>query len=153
VCVSWLIHTEVRAGHWKDRLWWTYSFVCVCTYLRMGSFVGVSHDSLYVWDMTHSYAHSFVCVSWLMYTQVGATQSWRHTWMIYLLEYDSLYGETWLIVWWDMTHSYVHLFVCVSWWLRLVGSIQLYVSFAKEPYKRDAILQKHLFVCVSWCHS
>jgi len=27
-------------------------------------------------------------------------------------------------------------------WLRLVGSIKLYVSFAKEPYKRDDILQK-----------
>jgi len=27
-------------------------------------------------------------------------------------------------------------------WLWLVGSIKLYVSFAKEPYKRDDILQK-----------
>ena len=27
-------------------------------------------------------------------------------------------------------------------WLRLVGSLKLYVSFAKELYKRDDILQK-----------
>jgi len=27
-------------------------------------------------------------------------------------------------------------------WLRLVGSIKSYISFAKEPYKRDNILQK-----------
>ena len=27
-------------------------------------------------------------------------------------------------------------------WLRLVGSLKLYVSFAKEPYKRDHTLQK-----------
>jgi len=27
-------------------------------------------------------------------------------------------------------------------WVELVGSIQLYVSFAQEPYKRDNILQK-----------
>ena len=27
-------------------------------------------------------------------------------------------------------------------WLQLVGSIQLEVSFAKEPYKRDDILKK-----------
>jgi len=27
-------------------------------------------------------------------------------------------------------------------WLRLVGSLNLQVSFAKEPYKRDYILQK-----------
>jgi len=30
---------------------------------------------------------------------------------------------------------------CVGW-LRLVGSLKLQVSFAKEPYKRDDILQK-----------
>ena len=27
-------------------------------------------------------------------------------------------------------------------WLRLVGSLKLYVSFAKEPYKIDCILQQ-----------
>jgi len=27
-------------------------------------------------------------------------------------------------------------------WLRLVGSLKLYVFFAKEPYKREDILQK-----------
>ena len=27
-------------------------------------------------------------------------------------------------------------------WLRLVGSFKLHVSFVKEPYKRDDILQK-----------
>jgi len=27
-------------------------------------------------------------------------------------------------------------------WLRLAGYFKLYVSFAKEPYKRDVILQK-----------
>jgi len=27
-------------------------------------------------------------------------------------------------------------------WLRLVGSLKLQVTFAKEPYKRDDILQK-----------
>jgi len=30
----------------------------------------------------------------------------------------------------------------VMGWLRLVGSLKLYVSFAKEPYKTDYILQK-----------
>jgi len=30
----------------------------------------------------------------------------------------------------------------VMGWLRWVGSLKLYVSFAKEPYKRDDILQK-----------
>ena len=30
-------------------------------------------------------------------------------------------------------------------WLRLVGSLQLQVSFAKEPYKRNKILQKKTY--------
>jgi len=31
-------------------------------------------------------------------------------------------------------------------WLRLVGSVKLQVFFAKEPYKRDYILQKRLVI-------
>jgi len=31
-------------------------------------------------------------------------------------------------------------------WLRLVGSLKLQVSFAKEPYKRGDILQKRLVI-------
>jgi len=31
-------------------------------------------------------------------------------------------------------------------WLRVVGSLKLQVSFAKEPYKRDEILQKRLII-------
>ena len=43
--------------------------------------------------------------------------------------------------------AYVHVYVesaCASAmeWLRSVGSLKLYVSFAKAPYKRDDILQK-----------
>ena len=53
------------------------------------------------------------------------------------------------------THSHSYLRVCVRveeggcvrvymidmGWLQLVGSLKLQVSFAKEPYKRDDILQ------------
>jgi len=31
------------------------------------------------------------------------------------------------------------------WWLRLIGSFKLQVSFAKEPYKRNDVLQKIVF--------
>jgi len=44
-------------------------------------------------------------------------------------------------------------------WLRLVGCLKSYVSFAKEPYKRDYILQKRpiilrrlLIVATSYSH-
>jgi len=37
----------------------------------------------------------------------------------------------------------IHVAQCVAMgWLRLVGSLKLQVSFAKEPYKRDDILKK-----------
>ena len=34
----------------------------------------------------------------------------------------------------------------VMGWLRLVGSLELKVSFAKEPYRTDYILQKRLVI-------
>ena len=36
----------------------------------------------------------------------------------------------------------LHFSFLAMGWLRLVGSIKLQGSFAKEPYKRDDILQK-----------
>ena len=43
--------------------------------------------------------------------------------------------------------AHMHTHMCVAgWlamgWLRLVGTLKLWVSFAKESYKRDDILQK-----------
>ena len=37
------------------------------------------------------------------------------------------------------------IFECHMGWLWLVGSLKLQVSFAKEPYQRDDILQKRIF--------
>ena len=37
------------------------------------------------------------------------------------------------------TYMYMYKYMCMVW-LRLVGSIKLQVSFAKEPYKRGDIL-------------
>jgi len=51
----------------------------------------------------------------------------------------------------SLSHAHTHLFcsstpsptiaTTIMGWLRLVGSFKLQVSFAKEPYKRDYILQ------------
>ena len=40
----------------------------------------------------------------------------------------------------DSTPRYMRMLI--MGWLRSVGSLKLQVSFAKEPYKRDDILQK-----------
>jgi len=41
------------------------------------------------------------------------------------------------------------MYVCHMGWLRLVGSLKLWVTFAKEPYKRDYILQKRPMIYFS----
>jgi len=45
----------------------------------------------------------------------------------------------------EITHSSHRIPVNMRW-LRLVRSLELQVSFAKEPYKRDCILQKRLII-------
>jgi len=46
--------------------------------------------------------------------------------------------------------SEIHVHPCLEvlsmGWLRLVGSLKLLVSLAKEPYKTDDILQKRLMI-------
>ena len=70
--------------------------------------------------------------------------------MRYVL-HDVFVRATWRIRTCDMTHSYVwhdsfirvtHCQLQGMGWLRLVGSIKWYVSFAKEPYETDDILQE-----------
>jgi len=57
-------------------------------------------------------------------------------------------------------HTYIHLStrtytpvgtnkLARMGWLRLVGSLKLQVSFAKEPYNRDDILQKRPIILMS----
>jgi len=98
----------------------------------------VRHDS-FIRGVTHSYVRrdslihdSFIRETWLIHI-------WRDMTHSYMRHDSFIYGATWLIHTWDMT--------LVTWltnmgWLRLVGSLKLQVSFAKEPYKRDDILQK-----------
>jgi len=50
-------------------------------------------------------------------------------------------GNMWNVKW----HSYMTM------WLRLVGSLKLYVSFAKEPYKRDIYSAKETKKNFSTC--
>ena len=93
-------------------------------------------------DVTHSYVwqDSFICVTWIIHMCVMT-----HTFTC----------VTWLIHMCDMTHSHVwqDSFTCVPWLMHMCDThsyvpwrdtltIKLYVSFAKEPYKRDDILQK-----------
>jgi len=47
-------------------------------------------------------------------------------------------------------HQHILTLTCTMGWLRLVGSLKSYVSFAKEPYKRDYILQRRPIISRGW---
>ena len=71
-----------------------------------------------------------------MNTLYSDTQYAQTFWILHDIQYpqtfmNTLYSDTRMSVY---THP--------TGWLWLVASIKLQVSFAKEPYKRDDILQK-----------
>ena len=63
--------------------------------------------------------------------------SLTHVWMSYVPHLEESYHTFERV----MSHTSTSHVPYVEW-LRLVGSLKLQVSFAKEPYKRDYILQK-----------
>jgi len=48
----------------------------------------------------------------------------------------------------DSHESHMCVTNVIMGWLWLVGSIKLYVSFPKEPYKRDNILHKRPIILI-----
>jgi len=84
----------------------------------------VWHDSLYN-ESTHIHCRMKVCCT--------------HKCMLYT-EY-MLYTVCMTCVWHDGLYN-ESTYIRYMGWLRLVGSLKSWVSFAKEPYKRDDILQK-----------
>jgi len=142
IYMIWLIHMHDMTRSYV----WHASLKCV-TWLT------------HTCEMTYSYTwyDSFTCTTWLIH-MCDMTHS--YVW------HDSLIYVIWLISMHDMTHSYMcdmsHSYITPSisislplevhhdlrdmWWLRLVGSLNLQASFAKEPYKRDYILQKRAMI-------
>jgi len=47
-----------------------------------------------------------------------------------------------ILVRWKFFRNTLEMLCHPMGWLRLVGFLKLQISFAKEPYKRDTILQK-----------
>jgi len=158
IYVTWLAQTCVRA-----------SSLCVTWLIHMCDMTHsyVWHDSFVLHDLfifvtwfTQACARaSFVCVTWLIHmchlthTYVFHDLFMHVTWLTQTCARASFVRVTWLIHMCDMTHTHAlyDLFKIMGW-LRLVGSLKLQVSFAKEPYKRDDILQKRPIILSNLLH-
>ena len=94
----------------------------------------LNRKTSYIWhDPFICFHDSVICVTRFIYMRVMA-QTYIHMWA--------------------MLFSYVphELLQYCYYYLRLVGSLKLYVSFAKEPYQRDDVLQKRpiIFFFYMW---
>ena len=107
-------------------------------------------DFRYVVNTTNSKIHPWVTnsMSRLMYTIVYSKSSLS---ISRLSDFGCVANTTNSTIHLKLTNSLSRLRYTIAYcqimsldmgWLQLVGSFELYVSFAQEPYKRDYILQK-----------
>jgi len=121
-----------------SRIWsWFVPFVPTHGMLYVTCVTWLTHPC----DMTHSpvWHDSLTRVTWLTHP-CDMTYS---EWVDLIITYFHLWHDSCRT--WDMTHS--SWVICqgtsmTMGWLHVAGSLKLQVSFAKEPYERDDILQK-----------
>jgi len=102
-----------------NHVWYASDVICVTSESAMSRV----NDSYHTWSMSHL---NEPCHVWMNHVMSRVKNS-CHVWLVSHLNQPY---HTWMI---RITHE----------WLRpLLGSWNLWVSFAKEPYKRDDILQK-----------
>jgi len=99
----------------------------------------------YIYVHIYSYArtHLPVCIYTYIYTCMYNVYIYRIC-IIFTYLYIYLHSYTYIHVWMCTCISYFYFtrHLVHMGWLRLVGSLKLQVSFAKDPSKRDDVLQK-----------
>jgi len=112
--------------------------VCVCVCVRQ-----------YVCMHACMHVRVFMCMCICMYACM-CVRMYVYACMhvcLYVCMHVCMYLSVYICICACSEHTGIHVCTDVSMnqamvWLRLVGSLKLYVSFAKEPYKRDHTLQK-----------
>jgi len=106
------------------QAWWLHTCIHTCIYTDI-------HKHMNIRICMWTYMHTFISS-----VQASCNHSWLQHTHIYTCMYTCIRKHTnkQVYIW-----TYMHTFMG---WLRLVGSLKLHVFFAKEPYKRDYILQK-----------
>jgi len=104
--------------------------VCACACVCVCVCVCVCARVLRIWFFVYMSLH-YVYTSFMMWLDICQLQIW-----FYNLICISV--NLWVDIY-SCHYLWLDIYMGCLW---LVGSIKLYVSFAKEPYKRDDILQK-----------
>ena len=106
------------------------------------------HIHTYIHTYTHTYIHHPVCLHKYIHANTIFSDAQISPVSLHCLLLTASIGTVNIASLYSLdAHKSL---VCITWctqitcmgWLRLVGSLNLQVSFAKEPYKRNYILQK-----------
>ena len=127
-----------------------FLYICICTHIYV-------HTKIYIYIHIHICIHTYksrrktcifrlqTCISRLFLCQLISVHTYTHKFLhtcipththayhLFFYIHTNIYTQTHIDIY---TQTSTHL-----GWLRLVGSFKLQV-YAKEPYKRDDILQK-----------
>jgi len=146
-------HTRVVSPMWISHVTHTINSSCMwCHDNKLIVYAMSRHDSHIRW--VYRIYDEFICdvTTWLQFYE--KFYKYHHLWMISSCLDDIImfgwYHHVWMILaiiqhaWdWENPHHLNKLFEYHDMgWLRWVGSLKTYLSFAKEPYKRDYLLQK-----------
>jgi len=134
--MAWLRHLF----DWFNRLLCTCINVYIYIYIYTYKYIYI-YIYIYIYTYTYIYMYIYVChARHNSHVTIWVTRLCHMGDMTYPYEWhDSFTRVTILFHMCNMTRVPI---LSHMWWLRLVGSLNLCVSFAKEPYKRDKILQK-----------
>jgi len=119
--------------------------ICICSYLYVYIYM---YTYIYVYVHTHIYIHINICIRMYLHLYLYLyLYACLHV-FISILSFAQELCIHGVIFFCEISDTEVRIEVIVDVnitamvWLRFVGSFKLHVSFAKEPYKRDDILQK-----------
>jgi len=129
VCVHWYIQTYV------------YTCLCICVCISICAYTLIY---TYIGVYTDMYTHMFVCINVCTH-MFCVYECIRISMCEYIYKQICIHVCIYRTASPDIAFPVIHM--CIQWftpigWLQLVGSLKIEVSFAKEPNKRDYILQK-----------
>jgi len=140
VCIHTYTDTDMGTAIHTYMQTWSCHYVCTVI-MHILLFCIYTYTYICVYDCAHVCVCVCVCVYVCVHTGcdlqgiIGLNCSYVHTVCMFIL--------LWCIYCYCTCcyHGYT-----VIGWLRLIGSLKLKVSFAKEPHKRDDILEKRLII-------